>query len=610
MRISWFKACLLLCLFHYNALQAQQGVDLSAVYKKESLLNQCFFLTTDTTVEAKQVAYAWFQNNSRFKPLDRFNLGYQNKTFWVVVPVKNPRPTDTYLLEIDNPHLDRVQLFRFSQNECLAVGRETGDDLPFATRSVNHRNFAWILEPDSASESFLLIHATKLNSSFSLPIYITPINTFLAEDNKSNIFYGLAFGMMLVIATYALLVGIFLKKRVYFSYFFFIICSILLLATAEGLSFQYLYPKWGKMNSVFRVAIAGLSSISFLVFSKQLLDLEKHRPVIEKVLNTIILFFSVLLVTTPFFYQVYIDFSFVIVPVVLSLAISGTGLLLWCAASTIKVQREISLFFLTAYLLVALSSTVTVMEDYGWIEKLPFNILFVGALMEILVFASAITFLIKSVYEQRNAMSVRIRKHQTELLQSYASGMEREKQRVSRELHDDIGSRLTLLKRMVTQTDSNSLKVSEQVDALSQDVRMLSHQLAPPSFADNHLQSLIESLVRDVRQTASISASVENYDFPLTLPEETKTQLFRVVQEAVQNVIKHARARSLVIQLFNHPQKLVIAIEDDGNGFDTTQSKNGLGISNMKARVASLGGVLDVSSSNTGTVVLIEVPAH
>ncbi|MFM7859356.1 MAG: sensor histidine kinase, partial [Flammeovirgaceae bacterium] len=88
----------------------------------------------------------------------------------------------------------------------------------------------------------------------------------------------------------------------------------------------------------------------------------------------------------------------------------------------------------------------------------------------------------------------------------------------------------------------------------------------------------------------------------------TKTQIFRIIQEAVQNVLKHARAKNLTIQLFNRSQRLVVSIEDNGNGFDASQTPKGLGFTNMRARVEALGGLLDVSSSPSGTVVLVEVP--
>jgi signal transduction histidine kinase len=318
--------------------------------------------------------------------------------------------------------------------------------------------------------------------------------------------------------------------------------------------------------------------------------------------------FGLLLVTSPFLYQQYMAISLVLVPIVLTLAMVGPLLLAWSAIKSLSRQREISMFFLTAYFMVIITSGLMVLEDYGWIEKLPFNVLFAGALSEILVFSIAITYLIKNMYEERNALAIRIRKHQTELLQSYVTGIERERYRVSRELHDDIGSRLTMLKRMIAQGAKPKYDITSAVDALARDIRLISHQLAPPSLADNNLLGLIESLLADVRQSASINASVENYDFPSMLQEEVKAQLFRVVQEAVQNVVKHAFARNLTIQLFNHAQKLVISIEDDGKGFDTKQTQKGLGFANMRARLHGLGGMLDVSSSASGTVVMLEVP--
>ncbi|MFM7854468.1 MAG: 7TM diverse intracellular signaling domain-containing protein, partial [Flammeovirgaceae bacterium] len=109
-----------------------------------------------------------------------------------------------------------------------------------------------------------------------------------------------------------------------------------------------------------------------------LLNIRTYRPGIAKVLNSIILFFVALLISAPFLHQQYLAAAFVIVPLVLSLAMVGMVLLLWCAVTTLRHQREIAAFFLVAYMLIAVTSAMMVMEDYGWIEKLPFNALFLG----------------------------------------------------------------------------------------------------------------------------------------------------------------------------------------------------------------------------------------
>jgi signal transduction histidine kinase len=604
MRTSWCSAVVLFLCVSVGFAQAQKGSDPQP--KRQSLLGASYVLETSDTVQAAHVAAAWFANPNQFRLLECANIGYQASTYWVVVPLRNWPAEATNLLEIANPHLDRVQLYCITGGECKPVGGETGDDLPFRTRSIAHRNFVWNLEPLTGPEEVFLIRIRKPNSSLSLPIYLTNLNAFEQQNTRHNVWYGLTIGMMLVIALYSLLAGLFLKRSVYIAYFFFILSAIFLLATAEGLSFEFLYPDWGQFNSIFRVVAVGLASGAFVIFSRLFLSIPRYRPGIDRVLKGILILYLISILLTPFFYQALLVIAYIAVPIILFTATTAALLLVLAAATTLRQQRETSAFFLAAYALIFVTSLVTVMEDYGWIEKLPFNILFIGSLAEMLVFAVALTYQIKNLYEERNSLAVRIRKHQAELLQSYVSGVELERQRVSRELHDDIGSRLTALKCAVERGGGGPVSVADQVDALANDVRSLSHQLAPPSLHANGLVSLVESLAHDARQNG-LQATVNNFDFPATLPEQTKTELFRIIQEAVQNVVKHAHATALAIQLFRHDQQLAVTIEDDGRGFNTTQSNGGIGLANMRARAAAVGGTLEISSSPRGTVVMVGV---
>jgi signal transduction histidine kinase len=605
MRTSWCSAIFFSVLLAGPVLANPSG---ATGANRQSLLGACYVLATADTVSAPEVAASWFRDSTQFKVLQRANIGYQSNTYWVVVPVRNWRPTATYLLELANPHVDRVQLFRITGGRCVPIGSETGDDFPFHTRSISHRNFVWNLEPLSEPTEYFLIRTRKPNSSLSLPLTVFTLDAFERQNTANDIFYGLTFGMMLIIAVYSLMAGMFLKRTVHIAYFFFILSSIVLLATAEGLSFEFLYPGWGQFNSIFRVLAVGLASGAFVIFARLFLDIRRYRPGIDRALKVILVYYLISTLLTPFLYVELLAAAHVAVPAILTTAIAAAVLLVVAAASTLRQQRATATFFLTAYALIFITSLVTVMEDYGWIEKLPFNILFIGSLAEMLVFALALTYQIKNLYEERNTLSVRIRKHQAELLQSYVSGVERERQRVSRELHDDIGSRLTALKRTVEQAGEPLAAVAFQVDALAGDVRSLSHQLAPPSLRASDLVKLVESVAHDARQSGIEHVAVSDFDFPRQVAESVKTEVFRIVQEAVQNVVKHAQATALTIQLFRHEQQLVVTVEDDGRGFDASETAGGIGLATMRTRAASVGGTLEISSTQRGTVVMVVLP--
>lgn len=196
---------------------AQISIDVSRLSGKESLRNRCYFLSTHDTVDANDVAKIWFQNTKQFDLLDRFNRGYERKTIWIALLLKNLNPAETYLLEIDNPHLDRVQAFCASERSIEPLGFETGDDLPFASRAIQDRNFVWRLEKTFAGNAAILIRVQKRNSAFSIPIYVTTLSAFTQAEARATVVYGFVFGMMLVVALYSLLIGFFLKRTVYFA---------------------------------------------------------------------------------------------------------------------------------------------------------------------------------------------------------------------------------------------------------------------------------------------------------------------------------------------------------------------------------------------------------
>lgn len=103
--------------------------------------------------------------------------------------------------------------------------------------------------------------------------------------------------------------------------------------------------------------------------------------------------------------------------------------------------------------------------------------------------------------------------------------------------------------------------------------------------------------------------NLQQYDFPENLDSEIKAELVRIVQEALNNIIKHARAKHTDIQLFKHDNELVITIEDDGQGFNEQQLPGGIGLANMRARAESLDGKLEISSKpGEGTSLLITIP--
>jgi signal transduction histidine kinase len=202
-----------------------------------------------------------------------------------------------------------------------------------------------------------------------------------------------------------------------------------------------------------------------------------------------------------------------------------------------------------------------------------------------------------------------------EAVRSLLEGQELERKRLARELHDETGQALASirlgLKALEQQVGEEPLAlVRELVASALDDVRRLTVELRPPALDDFGLAPALERLTSVVGARSGIEILL-NVRSGLELSAEQETALYRIVQEALTNVVKHADASSVSIVVTAVGDTIRTVIEDDGNGFDPRDVReNALGLVGMRERVALLGGRLQVDSQpGGGTTLLVELPA-
>jgi signal transduction histidine kinase len=196
---------------------------------------------------------------------------------------------------------------------------------------------------------------------------------------------------------------------------------------------------------------------------------------------------------------------------------------------------------------------------------------------------------------------------------------ELERGRLARELHDETGQALTSillgLKPLEQLADSDDgraaiASVRELVVSTLQNVRRLAVELRPSALDDFGLVTAVERLAQTVQDQAGCRVDVEANLAQERLPEEVETVLYRVVQEALTNIVKHAAAKHVSILLSSKNESVVAVVEDDGGGFDPDSTrKDAVGLVGMRERVGLVGGRIRIESSAAGgTTVVAEVP--
>jgi PAS domain S-box-containing protein len=199
---------------------------------------------------------------------------------------------------------------------------------------------------------------------------------------------------------------------------------------------------------------------------------------------------------------------------------------------------------------------------------------------------------------------------------------EEERKRISRELHDDINQKLALLAfdtgslvlappPSADRTREKFRDLQTRVVQLSEDVRQISHRLHPSILEDLGLTAALRELCEEFSAREGIEVVFEQEAVPQALPVDVASCLYRVSQEALHNVLKHARANRVRLKVSGSPEGIRLCIHDTGVGFDSesVSSRHGLGIVSMKERVRLVQGKFSIHSQpGQGTTIEISVP--
>jgi PAS domain S-box-containing protein len=196
-------------------------------------------------------------------------------------------------------------------------------------------------------------------------------------------------------------------------------------------------------------------------------------------------------------------------------------------------------------------------------------------------------------------------------------GQENERSKVSRELHDNVNQVLTTVKLYIElcldkKVDVETMlpKCVTHLTSTINEIRSLSKRLSAPSLGNMNFKETLSDLVESVGSATQFSVTInfEQLSF-LEMESELHLTLYRVVQEQLTNIIKYARASHVVISLKEELPVLCLSITDDGMGFDPSNKKTGIGITNMQSRVEILNGRFEiVSSIGQGTKLKVEIP--
>jgi signal transduction histidine kinase len=535
------------------------------------------------------------------------NSGFSKSKIWYRVHIKN-QSKKRWIMSISGTIIDEIELFEVFYDGKIKK-RVTGDKYPFSGREVNSPTFAFYLDFKPV-ESRTLYISVKSNEtkSFKLfirsePYYFSKLNIYL----YSLMFY---FGMLLMMVIYNLLLYFSIRDITYLYYVFYIASFSMLQFAVFGLGNQFLWGEntwFGNRSTTF---FAGICTVFISLFSYKYLNIKVLFPKLRFAFYYLII--SGFLITFVNFIKPTLASNYfaavISVPNIFLLFLIGFKVLL----SGYKPAR----YYMMAWGILFFSILIFLLNTiFGLTANTYLSLILpVGGLIEVILLSFALGKKIQTTEKEKTNA-------QKEVVKQLKANEEVRKN-IARDLHDDLGSTLSSIRILSevahNETNSHPEKLPELLNKIRNSTHKIQENLQDIVWTTQTKDNSIEELLVKIRLFGGEILEAKNINYHLDLDKKLSSlklepniqyDFFMIFKEAINNIIKYAKAKNVFLRINQKNENIEMCIKDDGVGFDINQEKNGNGLKNMPQRAENINGKLSINSKiGEGTEIVLAFP--
>ena len=560
--------------------------------------------------------------NQAWKPYRKHNVTLKNEeqTIWFKIPIKSTNQDIIQLLEIKEPLINLLQVWILKDGVVLKRFEKTGDHMPFYSRPIDYANFVFPFSELKLDSFDIIIATDKRHTTKSIPLYFYSENEFASQVQLFNLLKGFLLGLVSILFLYNFYLALIAKKAVYKWYSFYLFFILIYFLMDMGLFFQFLNPNAPEYNDVLRVGVISFSIIPFTFFLNLFLQFSTHKPSFVLINNALVFLFIL----------------------VFCLGILGSS------SGNFENQK----FWIGIYGIISPFIIVVLMIEstYAWLKKIPFsnfttisiggfvsmsvifllhekriigdniftnNIINIGISLEILFNTLAIAYRFNMYKKEAEVLISERNEMNQQMLTDVIKNKEQEMQRLSSILHDSVGARISAIRlnleniiglKSQNNKDIELKSLTLEVSKVADEIRDFSHQISPLLLQKNGIIKSIYDLVKSINNANLIQLQFESLGSENKLVFQYELMVYNIVQELIQNMIKHAQATEGIIQVILEKDFISLFVEDNGVGFVAHETKDGLGFLQIKKMVHfANGNIIIQSEPNKGCTISIEI---
>jgi len=567
----------------------------------------------------------------------------ERNTLWLRFALDNRSQHEQFLVEVINPFLDSICYFQTDAEGKILRSDTTGTAFAFAHRpDPRHRNFIFPAHLSTESHSWVYF---RVRSDYPVQLRVLVFEQAERKGRQQwtvdvllTIFYTFCGLYLLFIG---ILIGV-IREHFHWYYFLYVLTTALFILAHLGLGFMYVWPnaEHAYLQRIVPMALNNLRLIFGIQFFRLYFDLARTAPRFDLFVGISLRIFLFTLLLQIFHRSLGGWF----VPLV-HLPFFGF-LMLFCALMMgwliyemlYKRRNRLSWLLIVPGLhFIGVATTSLqylgfgasgigignrVLALFGIANTFFLSPFVMGAFfLEMLLVLYFATRRYLRLLDRNQRTQLRVAQAKEEGLNALLLGVENERRRIARDLHDSacvnlaaIRMKMNVLREGLPETQAalaaQMSDIADDLELTYREVREVSHDLMSKALEKTDLLSALEDLTLRARQ-AQPNLEIAFYaNYPLDeIPKLTQLHLYRIAQELLGNVLRHAQATTAALQLLQDEGKLRLTMEDDGRGFDPASvSSEGIGLTNVRTRVGVLRGHLHLESvPEKGTFISIDI---
>lgn len=643
------------------------------LYKKNPAAVGSIFMLEDRDISVgPENAYARYKSGGfRAWKGYRYNAGFTRSVYWLLLDVP-PNP-DSLFFVLGDAHLNDVRFYELASGKPV-LKYQTGDHFKFKQRPVQGRLFVFPLIssdfPDSKGSSgspafpgshalavshafsdlpaapgspafaaapgiapslnsLYLIRVDKHNESLQMSTQILTRADFYVKQSNYNLINGILCGSVLVLILFGSFLFITVKDPLYLYYILYVLLICLWIVADKGYGYQYLWPDSVYFASRSRPVFNALMNFALLHFMQAFIGQTRQSKLFRPILLLKVSFmFLALLFLIPLSPAYYTNFTYVMLVLMLILCAFTCIFILTSVILKIKEGNKQAWFYLFSISPLVFFGLAELIIHAGSKEMsnsylAAFGIQ-TGLILEAIILTFGLAQRFNSYRLDRERLLLEVNVKQQEVTASIIDTQEQERRKISDQLHDDVGSMLSIAiwqlsavltaEGCVKEGAKEKLEEAEEVlKNVAQVIRRLGHTLSPWGIQKYGMNKALTDLAYQINlsEKTALEYAIIGFESCGHYPIPFLNDIYRIIQELLTNIIKHACADNAYLEVVEHSDHVNIIVEDNGKGIEFPFSENspGIGLESIRAKIAYFNGKMEIRrKSEHGTIVVIEIP--